>query len=213
MKNIVYATTNPGKFSEVKQIFSHHSLELKSLTDFGIDINVEETGDTLESNAKIKAEAYLKLLPSDSLVIADDTGVEIDALHGEPGIRVRRWKGYKMSDEEIIEYCLERMKDTPLGLREAQFRTVLAVATPESKVVYFDGILRGEILTEPRPDRREGMPFWPIFYIPSLRMTLGEFHATPLVFQLQNPTHRELAVLKLLKSSMLMHFDKSKSPI
>jgi len=213
MKSIVYATTNPGKFSEVKQIFSHHSLELKSHTDFGIDIDVEETGDTLEQNAKIKAEAYLKLLPSDSIVIADDTGVEIDALGGEPGIRVRRWKGYKMSDEEIIDYCLERMKDTPLGMRDAQFRTVLAVANSDSKVTYFDGILRGEILTKPRPARRDGMPFWPIFYIPNLSMTLGEFHATPLDFQLQNPTHRELAVLKLLKSSIFTHFDKSKSPI
>ena len=118
-----------------------------------------------------------------------------------------------MSDEEIIDYCLERMEDTPLGMRGAQFRTVLAVATSDSKVAYFDGILRGEILTEPRLARREGMPFWPIFYIPELKMSLGEFHSMPLEFQINHPTHRELAVLKLLKSSIFMHFDKSNSPI
>lgn len=213
MKSIVYATTNPGKFAEVQEICAHHGIMLKSLNDFSIDVDVEETGDTLEQNAKIKAESYLKLLPPDSIVIADDTGIEIDALGGEPGIKVRRWKGYKMSDEEIIEYCLERMKDIPLGKRGAQFRTVLSVARHDSQVVYFDGILHGEILTDPQPARREGMPFWPIFYIPQLKMTLGEFHAKPVEFQIDHPTHRELAVLKLLKSSIFSHFDKSKSPI
>lgn len=198
MTQIVYATTNPGKFEMVQKVCAHHGVEIKSLADFGVNVDVEESGETLEKNAKIKAEAYLKLLPSDSIVIADDTGVEIDALGGEPGIKVRRWKGYKMSDEEIIEYCLERMKDVPVGDRGAQFRTVLAVSVHDSEVKYFDGVLRGEILTVPLAERREGMPFWPIFFIPKLKMTLGQFHDRPMEFQLAHPTHRELAVIKLL---------------
>lgn len=198
MTNIVYATTNPGKFSEVQKMCEHRGVKIKSLADFDINIDVEEIGETLFENAKIKAEAYLKLLPPDSIVIADDTGIEIEALGGEPGIKVRRWKGYKMTDEEIIEYCLERMKDVPVGERGAQFRTVLAVATHDSKVKYFDGVLRGEILTVPLPERREGMPFWPLFYDPQLKMTLGQIHDQPIEFQIKHPTHRELAVLKTL---------------
>lgn len=213
MTNIVYATTNPGKLEMVQNIFAHHKLKLQSLSDYKIQVDIDEVGSSLEENAKLKAEAYLKLLPSDTIVIADDTGVEIDALGGEPGIKVRRWKGYPMQDDEIIEYCLDRMKDIPPGQRGIQFRTVLAVASAHVPTKYFDGILRGEILTVAQSLRSEGMPFWPIFYIPKLKMSLGEFHAMPIEFQLQNPTHRELAVLKLLKSSIFTHFPKLKSPI
>lgn len=198
MNRIVFATTNPGKFAMVKDIFTHYGIELLSLQSFNINLDVEEAGETLEENAKIKAEAYAKLLPPDCIVIADDTGVEIDALGGEPGIKVKRWKGYKTTDEEIIQYCLERMKDVPVGERGAQFRTVLAVVAHYSQVTYFDGILRGEILLEPLPARREGMPFWPIFFIPQLNMTLGQFHDQPIEFQVAHPTHRELAILKVL---------------
>lgn len=198
MTNIVYATTNPGKFAMVKEIFTHYGLELSSLQDFHISLDIDETGSTLEDNARLKAEGYLKYLPKDAIVISDDTGVEIDALGGEPGIKVRRWKGYPMQDEEIIEYCLARMKDVPPGQRGIQFRTVLAVASAHSPTKYFDGILRGEILTKAQSLRSEGMPFWPIFYIPKLKMSLGQFHAMPVEFQLSHPTHRELAVLKSL---------------
>jgi XTP/dITP diphosphohydrolase len=202
MMQIVYATTNPGKFSEVQKIFAHHNVGIKSLLDYGINQDVIESGDTLEANAKIKALAYQKLLPKDVIVVADDTGIEIDALGGEPGIKVRRWKGYKMEDEEIIEYCLKRMEKVKEGERGAQFRTVLAVAGISQDVVYFDGILRGKILDHPQSLRKEGMPFWPIFFIPKLNMTLGDFHSSSIDFQLKNPTHRELAVLKFLNSSI-----------
>lgn len=198
MTKIVYATTNPGKLEEVRKVFAHHNIEISGLNDFGIMISVNESGKTLEENAAIKARAYTDLLPPDTIVIADDTGVEIDALGGEPGIFVRRWKGYEMEDEEIINYCLERMKDVTVTERGAQFRTVLAIAQKNQAIKYFDGILRGEILTAPQPERRKGMPFWPIFFIPKLNMTLGEFHSMPMDFQIKHPTHRELAVLKAL---------------
>lgn len=202
MNNIVYATTNPGKFSEVQKIFAHHNVGIKSLLDYGISKDIIESGNTLEENAKIKVLAYQKLLPKDVIVVADDTGIEIDALGGEPGIKVRRWRGYKMEDEEIIEYCLSRLKDVTISHRGAQFRTVLAIAGIGQDIVYFDGILRGRILDHPQSLRKEGMPFWPIFFIPKLNMTLGDFHSSPIDFQLKNPTHRELAVLKFLNSSI-----------
>jgi XTP/dITP diphosphohydrolase len=198
MTYIVYATTNPGKLEEVKNFLTPHGINIKGLSDFNIKTEVEESGATLEENASIKALAYQKLLPEGTIVVADDTGIEIDALSGEPGIKVRRWKGYSMKDEEIITYCMERMKEVPVAKRGAQFRTVLAVAKDAEPVTYFDGILRGEILTTPKAERREGMPFWPMFYIPELKMTLGEFHRAPMEFQLKYPTHREAAALKVL---------------
>ena len=198
MTNIVYATTNPGKFSEVQKLFAGHQIKINSATEYGVNIDVEETGATLEENAILKAEAYLSAIKDDVIVVADDTGLEIDALGGEPGIKVRRWKGYKMEDEEITTYCLDRMKDVAQGNRQAQFRTVLAIASNHHPLKYFDGILRGEILTTPQPLRSEGMPFWPIFYLPDLKISLGQFHAMPVEFQLAHPTHREQAVLKAL---------------
>ena len=198
MTQIVFATTNPGKLAMVQNIFIHHKLKLHSLADYNLKVDIDEVGSSLEENALLKAEGYLKYLPKDTIVIGDDTGVEIDALEGEPGIKVRRWKGYEMQDEEIINYCLERMKDVPKGKRGSQFRTVLAIAQNNQPVKYFDGILHGEILEKPQSLRSEGMPFWPIFYIPKLKMSLGQFHAMPIDFQLQNPTHRELAVLSAL---------------
>jgi XTP/dITP diphosphohydrolase len=198
MQPIVFATTNPGKFSQVKNIFTHHGIDLESPLDFGLQLNVEETGPTLEANARLKAEAFAAQLPPDTIVIGDDTGIEIDALGGEPGIKVRRWNGTHMSDEAIIELCLSKLSGVKPGDRGAQFRTVLAVAKMGDPVHYFEGIMRGEILETPKVERAEGMPFWPIFYLPKLKMTLGEFHAMPMDFQLQNPTHRELAVLQVL---------------
>lgn len=195
MNQIIYATTNIGKFREVEKIFSHHHLKLQSLIDYNIDIDAEESGNTLEENALIKAQAYAKLLPSDAIVIADDTGIEIDALGGAPGIKVRRWKGYKMTDEEIISHCLTELQGVSKVDRGAQFRTVLAVVSGDQAPEYFEGILRGEILSVAQPKREPGMPFWPLFYLPKLGLSLGEFHAKSMDFQLDHPTHRELAVL------------------
>lgn len=216
MTQIVFATTNPGKLAMVQNIFQHHKLTLHSLADYNLKVDIDEVGSSLEENARLKAEGYLQYLPKDAIVIGDDTGVEIDALDGEPGIKVRRWKGHPMQDEEIIEYCLDRMKDVPPGQRGIQFRTVLAVSSAHSPTKYFDGILRGEILTKAQSLRSEGMPFWPIFYIPQLKMSLGQFHAMPVEFQLSHPTHRELAVIKALpfiQSLILTHFSILKSPI
>ena len=198
MKQILYATTNPGKLAEVQTVLKHHSLDVIGPQDLGLTIDVEESGSTLEENARLKTKAYLQLVDRKNIVFADDTGLEIDALGGEPGITVRRWKGYKMSDEEIISYTLERLKDIPAGKRGAQFHTVIAVGYDSQPIKYFHGFFRGEILETPRPERIAGMPFFPLFYLPSLKTSLGEFHELPIAEQLKSPTHRELAVLSAL---------------
>lgn len=192
---ILYATTNPGKLHEVQTVCDHHGIEVSGPGSLGLSLVVQETGQSLQENARLKAEAYLPVVGDNVIVMTDDTGLEIDALGGEPGITVRRWKGYEMTDDEIIDYALERLKGVPSGQRGAVFHTVLAVGKRGSPLQFFHGRFRGEIMTEPRTERVAGMPFFPLFYIPELRMSLGEFHELPIEKQLTTPTHRELAAL------------------
>ena len=192
--NILYATTNPGKFAEASRHFEAHGLTISSPEMLGVGRVIEESGSSLEENAILKAEAYLPHLPADSIVIGDDTGIEIDALGGEPGIKVRRWLGHHMSDQEIVDYTLKRLKKVTLQKRTAHFRTVLAIAQKGRNTITVDGLLSGLILTAPIGRMREGMPFWQIFYIPELKMTLGQFHKKSIEYQLEHPTHREKAI-------------------
>lgn len=130
---LFYATTNPGKIFEVGKFLKPFGIELLGPKDLGLSIDVPEEGETLEENAIAKAQAYLDA-GVDMPVISDDTGIEIDVLDGEPGIHVRRWKDKKtrMSDEEVIDYCLMRMKGIHKSKRVAQFRTVIAVGVCHS---------------------------------------------------------------------------------
>jgi XTP/dITP diphosphohydrolase len=182
MKHLVYATTNPGKFAEVDKLFSEHSLTIHSPNEFGVTLDVDETGETLGENACLKAESFLDALPTDCVVIGDDTGVEIDALGGEPGIKVRRWKGYQMTDQEIVDHCLERLQGVPADKRTAQFRTVIAVAMRGKPTKLFDGTHRFVISTQPLPAREPGFPFRSLY--------LGKKSPTP--------THRTQAITAAL---------------
>lgn len=199
---LLYATTNPGKLAEVSRQLQPHHLQVYSPTDFNLEIEVDETGNSLEENALLKLKAYLNLVPKDVVVMADDTGVEIDALNSEPGIHVRRWKGYRMEDEEIIQYCLERMKDIPKSRRGAQFRTVIALGSRSHQSQIFDGILRGEIVTQPIPLRMKGFPFESIFYIPKYQMMLGDLHQLSQKEKQQKGflSHREKAIQAALST-------------
>jgi XTP/dITP diphosphohydrolase len=194
---LLYATTNPGKLMEVGKYLEPFGLTVVSPTQLGITIEVEESGQTLEENAILKARAYLDRAP-DRIVIADDTGVEIDALHGEPGIHVRRWrdKTTPLSDQEVIDTCIARMRGIPTAQRGAQFRTVIALAIPGGTVELFDGILRGTIVETPAPLRIAGFPFEALFYIPEWGKLLGEIHELSIEEKMRCGylTHRERAV-------------------
>lgn len=200
MTKIIYATTNPGKFREVKKIFAHHNINIKSAADYKIDIDVPETGTSLEENAILKAEAYLNAIGEDVIVLGDDTGLEIDALGGEPGIKVRRWKGYKMSDDEILNYALERLKDIPEDKRTAHFRTVIAVAKNGISTKTFSGILPGKIAVKPDPFREVGLPFQPLFFATKYGMMIYKIHqmSNEEKFAKHIHTHRERAVIASL---------------
>lgn len=194
-RRLLYATSNPGKVFEVRRIFSAHGIELVAPQDIGLALDVEETGATLEENATLKARAYLDQARDGAyVVLADDTGIEIDALNGEPGIHIRRWIGRTMTDQEVYDTTLERLKDVPPGQRGAQFRTVVALGTPAGEIELFEGTLRGEILVDPGPPQIAGFPFEAMFYVPAWSRLLGEIYKLSPAEKAACVTHREQAI-------------------
>lgn len=191
---LLYGTNNRGKLHEVGTFLKGSGFELLSPGDLGIELDIEETGETLEENARLKAEAWHRERPDD-LILTDDTGLEIDALGGEPGVHVRRWKDGKtrMTDDEIISYTIERLAGVPKGKRGAQFRTVNALMLPSGEIHMFDGVLRGEITEDPKPIRIPDFPFRGLFFIPEAGKFLGELEDDPDTDIL---THRQRAAQK-----------------
>lgn len=194
---LLYATGNPGKLDEVGK-FLGDDWAMESPKSLGLAVDVEESGETLEENALLKARAFRAEAPADMIVMADDTGLEIDALGGEPGVKVRRWIDGKTeaTDEQIIEHCLERMQNVPEGQRGAQFRTVIAVILPDGTEKLFEGTLRGEIAKDKEHallERRwEGFPFRGLLYVPKAGKFLGELEDAPGDIL----THRQKAAQK-----------------
>lgn len=212
---LLYATTNPGKLFEVSKYLAAFGIDLVSPAQAGVTSEVEETGQTLEENARLKATAYLARV-SDMIVMADDTGVEIDALHGEPGIHVRRWQDHRtpLSDQAVIDYCMERLRGIPRGQRGAQFRTVIALGRPSGTIEFFDGILRGEIVETPAPLKLPGFPFETMLYVPEWGKLLGDIHELSLEARRGYLTHRERAVQKALPhlQALLRQTDRGQTP-
>lgn len=167
MKKLLIATTNPGKLAEIKYFLKDLPLKLLSLTDLKIKEKVEENGLTFEENAKKKAIFYAQI--SSLPTIADDGGLEIDYLKGEPGIESRRWiNGNEASDEDLINYALAGLKGVPVKKRGAQLRAVLALAIPGGKVFTSEGKVGGIIAEKPISSRTPGYPFRSLLYIPEI---------------------------------------------
>lgn len=199
-EKLLYATTNPGKIFEVGKLLNEFGVSILSPRDVGIEpIDVPENWRTLEENAKAKVEAYRSSV-TNVIIMTDDTGLEIDALNGEPGIHVRRWVDGKtrMSDEEIIKHCLHRLKGVPYNKRGAQFRTVIALGLPNGQIEFFSGALRGVVQESPADFRIEGFPFESLLFIPEWGMLLGEAHRLPMEQKMTLLSHRERAVQNAL---------------
>ncbi len=198
-RQLLYATGNPGKLMEVRALLAPLGIDVYGPAEIGLVLDVNEDGLTLEANAAAKTRAYLQHVDADFVVLGDDTGVEIDALNGAPGIHVRRWDGSaRMSDEAIIAYCLEQLRGVPPERRGAQFRTVFAIGTSDSEIAYFEGTLRGVILEQADDLRIEGFPFESIFYVPEWGMLLGKLHTLPAEQKAGFLTHRERALRQSL---------------
>jgi XTP/dITP diphosphohydrolase len=171
MSAILIATNNRGKLAELKLIFAGLPCSIISPADIGLDLDVAETGPTFEENAKLKSVAFAKA--SGLLTLADDSGLEVEALGGEPGVRSARYAGDDATDGERINFLLSKMKDIPEGKRQARFRSVIAITTPyDWHTEFCSGECRGEITFEPRGDN--GFGYDPVFFLPQLGKTMAE---------------------------------------
>jgi len=170
MPKLLLATGNRAKLYELKSLFQVLPYELVTPPEMGISAKVDEVGQSLEENARLKAVTFAA--SSQLLSLADDSGLEVDALGGEPGVLSARYAGADASDTDRIDYLLLRIKDVPWQKRQARFRCVMAIATPDGQVSLFCGDCPGVITLEPRGEM--GFGYDPIFYLPRLGKTLAE---------------------------------------
>jgi len=165
---LLIATSNPGKFREIKEGLAPLGWTLFSLLDYPFKMPPEE-GSTFEDNAALKAAYAAK--HSGMPTLADDSGLEVAALGGEPGVYSARY-GNKKTDTERNVYLLERLKGVPPGQRNARFVTVLVMAYPDGYMELYRGETEGEILEAPRGDW--GFGYDSLFYLPEAGKTFAE---------------------------------------
>lgn len=197
-RTVIFASQNPGKIGEVRGLLSALRTPVTIPTDFNIGMQHPENHSSFEENARAKVIEMLEKIDFEAVVLGDDSGIEIDALQGEPGVRTRRWVGREMTDDEILEYCLRRLQGVPLEQRTARFKTVVAVGTTEQNIRTFEGQLKGLILPSPQGAMREGLPFSSVFYVPQWRMLLSETYDIPPDLRAKYVTHRVEAFQKAL---------------
>ncbi len=204
MKKLLIATKNPAKLSEIKSFLKELPLKFLSLKDLNIDDSFEENGQTFEENAKGKALFFAEKtgLPT----LADDGGIEIAALGGEPGIKSRRWLDGKTdtNDEDLINYTLERLKNVPPNKRQAQFRAVLALALPDGRIFTSEGMIKGIISQNPISKRLNGYPYRSLFYLPKIKKYYLESELTEEEQRLYNHRYKALQKLKPIIENVIL---------
>lgn len=169
-RKLLLATNNQAKVREYRSLLQNLSYELVTLAEQGITTVVNEVGESLEENAKLKA--IVLAVESQLLALADDSGLEVDALGGEPGRLSARYTGENASDKDRVNYLLLRLKDVPWEKRSARFRCVIAIATPDGEVEFCSGECQGFITFEPRGE--QGFGYDPVFYLSELDKTMAE---------------------------------------
>lgn len=190
MPDLLLATTNVHKLEEFRTIFAEIPFRLLSPRDLHLDMDVEETGTTFAENAELKAIAYARA--SGLLSLADDSGLEIDALDGAPGVYSARFAGKAASYEERFRILLERLQGLPAERRTARFRCAITVAEPSGYYQTVEGTIEGRIADAPRGEN--GFGYDPIFLVPELGKTTAELPA-----ELKNSiSHRGRAAQKAL---------------
>ena len=167
---IIFATGNEGKMKEVRMILKDLGLPVLSMKEAGVQADIVEDGTTFEENAKIKAVAVQKL--TGALVLADDSGLEVDALNGEPGVYSARYMGEDTSYRIKNQSLVDRLEGVPVEKRTARFVCVIAAAFPDGTVCTTKGTIEGKIGYEERGEN--GFGYDPIFYLPDMSRTTAE---------------------------------------
>ena len=169
-RKLLLATNNQAKVREYRSLLRNLAYELVTLAEQGITTIVSEVGESLEGNARLKAIVFAG--ESHLMALADDSGLEVDALGGEPGRLSARYAGEGASDKDRVNYLLSRLKGVPWEKRSACFRCVIAIATPSGEVELCSGECRGFITFEPRGEY--GFGYDPVFYLPELDKRMAE---------------------------------------
>ncbi len=191
---VVLASKNKHKLVEISKITEKFGIELVLQSELGVDIDVEETGKTFEENSFLKAEGVMKAtgLPA----LADDSGIAVDALNGEPGIYSARY-GFddSLDDWGRLELLLKNTEHVPDGQRQAQFVCVITMVTPEGQVVQARGEIHGELTREAKGEN--GFGYDPIFYYPPMGKTTAEMSSVE-----KNQVSHRANALKLFYEKM-----------
>ena len=188
LEKLLVATRNAGKLKELTALLADVPFELVSLIDVGIDEDVEETGSTMEENATLKATTYARL--SGMPTLADDSGLEVEALGGEPGVFSARYAGEGASDAQCIDFLHKKLQGIPEDSWNARFRCVIAIVWPSEPVELYTGECYGMIIKHPRGSN--GFGYDPAFLIPALGKTMAELTSD----EKNRLSHRSVAAQK-----------------
>lgn len=192
MNKIVLASNNAHKVEEISDMLRPFGYEVLSMAAVGLgDLEIEETGETFEENARIKALAIKERLGG--AVLADDSGLEVDALNGEPGVYSARYAGEPKSDSKNNEKLLKELRDVKADKRTGRFVTVLVLIDESGEEIVVRGTVEGVIAQEARGEN--GFGYDPLFEIPSLNKTFAELTAD----EKNAMSHRGNALNKLLE--------------
>jgi XTP/dITP diphosphohydrolase len=198
---ILFATGNAGKMKEIRMILSDLQMEILSMKEAGIRIDIEENGTTFQENAIIKAKAVQAYAPED-IVLADDSGLEVDYLNREPGVYSARYMGedtpYEIKNASIIK----RLSEAPEDQRTARFVSAIAAALPDGRILTTEGTIEGTIAYEPAGEG--GFGYDPIFYVPAYGKTTAELTAE----EKNEISHRGKA-LRQMKAQLTEYLEKN----
>lgn len=170
MKRIVFATGNAGKMREIREIMSDMDVQIVSMKEAGITVDIEENGETFEENARIKAEAIAAY--TDDIVLADDSGLEVDYLNKEPGVYSARYMGEDTSYEIKNQAILERLSGVPKEKRTARFVCAIAAVLPDKQVLVTRETIEGYI--GDKAAGANGFGYDPIFYVDEYQCSTAE---------------------------------------
>lgn len=201
IEKLIFATGNEGKLKEIRMILGDLGVEILSLKEAGIDADVEENGTTFEENAVIKATEIMKL--TGEVVLADDSGLEVDALNKEPGIYSARYMGHDTSYRIKNQSIIDRLEGREGEERSARFVCAIAAAFPDGKVITTRGTMEGQIGYEERGEN--GFGYDPIFYLPQYGCTSAEISPE----QKNEVSHRGKA-LRAMKEQLKTYYNKEK---
>ncbi len=193
MKRIIFATGNVGKMAEIKEILADLEIPVLSMKEAGITADILENGKSFEENADIKAKAIMEL--TGDVVLADDSGLEIDYLNGEPGIYSARYMGedtsYKIKNQSLIE----RLEGVPDEKRTARFVCAISAALPDGRILRSRGTIEGIIGYEERGEN--GFGYDPIFYLPEYQRTTAELSP-----EMKNELSHRGKALRIMKEKL-----------